>query len=336
MLEPPNLPDETIIAALRERYGLAVTEIAFLPIGNDASAWVYRVNATDGDVYFLKVRKGSLNEPGLLVPRTLHEQGVAHIIPPLPTAAGAVWTALGNFTLILYPFIEGEAAVYAGMEEQHWIAYGAVLRQTHAAVLPPNLTRKMRVETFTPGWIDVVRALGEQMGRRVFADPIEEELAAFWLARRAEIETLVERAEALGQRLRASAPPLVLCHADIHTWNLLIDTGGKLWVVDWDETVLAPKERDLMFVVGGIGRDLVHPHEEAWFFEGYGPVDVDALALAYYRYARAVEDIGSFAEEVFSMEDVGVETKRAAMEFFMLQFEPGNIVSLAHAADIGL
>jgi spectinomycin phosphotransferase len=222
------------------------------------------------------------------------------------------------------------------MEERHWIAYGALLRQIHAAVLPPNLTRQMRVETFRPGWIDVVRELGEQMGRRVFADPIEEELAAFWLARRAEIGTLVERAEVLGQRLRASAPPLVLCHADIHTWNLLLDTEGKLWVVDWDETVLAPKERDLMFVVGGIGRNLVKPHEEAWFFEGYGPADVDALALAYYRYARAVEDIGSFAEEVFLMEDVGAETKRAAMRLFILQFEPGNIVSLAHAADIGL
>jgi hypothetical protein len=49
-----------------------------------------------------------------------------------------------------------------------------------------------------------------------------------------------------------------------------------------------------------------------------------------------VEDIGAFAEEVFLMEDVGAETKRAAMEFFMLQFEPGNIVSLAHAADVGL
>jgi spectinomycin phosphotransferase len=336
MLEPPNLPNERIIAALRERYGLAVTEIAFLPIGNDASAWVFRVNAADGAVYFLKVRKGSLNEPGLLVPRTLHEQGVAHIIPPLPTTAQTVWTTLGEFALILYPFIEGEAAVYAGMEERHWNAYGAVLRQIHATVLPPNLTRQMRVETFTPGWIEVVRELEEQMATRVFADPIEEELAAFWLARRAEIGTLVERAEVLGQRLRASAPPLVLCHADIHTWNLLIDTGGKLWVVDWDETVLAPKERDLMFVVGGIGRDLVRPHEEAWFFQGYGPAAVDALALAYYRHARAVEDIGSFAEEVFLMEDVGAETKRAAMKLFMLQFEPGNIVSLAHAADIGL
>lgn len=30
-----------------------------------------------------------------------------------------------------------------------------------------------------------------------------------------------------------------------------------MWIVDWDEVILAPKECDLMFVVGGIGRGSV-------------------------------------------------------------------------------
>ena len=51
--------------------------------------------------------------------------------------------------------------------------------------------------------------------------------------------------------------PLVLCHADLHAWNVLLDTDRQLWLVDWDETILAPKERDLMFVVGGIGNDVM-------------------------------------------------------------------------------
>jgi spectinomycin phosphotransferase len=44
----------------------------------------------------------------------------------------------------------------------------------------------------------------------------------------------------------------VLCHADLHTWNVLVDGDGRLWLVDWDEAILAPRERDLMFLVGGI------------------------------------------------------------------------------------
>ena len=49
-----------------------------------------------------------------------------------------------------------------------------------------------------------------------------------------------------------------------------------------------------MFAIGGISSALVSPHEEAAFLAGYGPVTVDQLVLAYYRYVWAVGDIGSY------------------------------------------
>jgi len=106
-----------------------------------------------------------------------------------------------------------------------------------------------------------------------------------------------------------------------------------VWIVDWDETVLAPRERDLMFVIGGIIGGLVGPRQEELFFQGYGETSVDPLALAYYRYARAVEDIGAYGEEVFFRPDLGPVSKRAAVEGCMSLFTPGSIVSLAFASD---
>ena len=68
MREPPaNLSDDTLRTALRDRYGLAVAEFAFLPLGHDSSAWVYRVRTADAVEYFLKVRAGAVNEAGLHV-----------------------------------------------------------------------------------------------------------------------------------------------------------------------------------------------------------------------------------------------------------------------------
>jgi spectinomycin phosphotransferase len=98
--------------------------------------------------------------------------------------------------------------------------------------------------------------------------------------------------------------------------------------VDWDETVLAPKERDLMFVIGGISKQLVKPEGETAFLQGYGSTLVDALALAYYRYAWAVDDIGSFAEQVLMPEE-NEANKRYALELFQKLFDAGNIVSIA-------
>ena len=82
-----------------------------------------------------------------------------------------------------------------------------------------------------------------------------------------------------------SSPPKgsrqVLCHGDLHAWNVLVVSDNHLWIVDWDEAVLAPRERDLMFVVGGIGHGLVRPHDTERFLQGYGETGIDPRLLAY-------------------------------------------------------
>src|SRR5687768_11079066 len=82
MLEKPNLPDSQIIASLRAAYGIPAAEIEFLPLGNDSSAWVYRVTADKGANFFLKVKKGAIFEPSVLIPRYLNSQGIQQVVAP--------------------------------------------------------------------------------------------------------------------------------------------------------------------------------------------------------------------------------------------------------------
>ena len=333
MLEPPELADHTIIDCLRSQYGLAVADLAFLPLGHDSSAWVYHVQTDAGGSYFLKVRTSVANEPSLLVPRYLQDHGVAHAVAPLPATSRQLWAAAGDFALILYPFIDGTTGMEHGMSDAQWIDYGASLRQIHTTVIAPDLARIMRHELFVPEWAAMVKRLDAHISTRTFDDPAMGELATFWQERRDEIRALASRAEELGQRLAPMALPFVICHADIHTNNVLLDTEQQAWIVDWDETILAPKERDLMFVVGGISSELVGPREEELFFQGYGSTTVDPLALAYYRHAWAVGDIGSFGEEIFFRPDLGAKTRHRAVRLFLGLFQPGEIVALAHASD---
>jgi spectinomycin phosphotransferase len=333
MREPPsNLTDEMILAYLRDQYGLAVTNLAFLPLGHDSSAWVYRIQTDDGAPYFLKVRTSIANQPSLLVPRYLQDLGVANVVAPLPTLTHALWATTEDYALILYPFIAGVTGMEQGMLPQQWIDYGKTLRQIHDTPVAPELTQHMRRETFTPGGADMVRKLDAYIGEQHHDGPAAQTIATFWQARRTEIHTLLNRAEELGRRLAQAPPPFLLCHADIHTNNVLLDTEQKVWIVDWDETVLAPKERDLMFVVGGISAELVGPREEALFFEGYGQTTIDPLALAYYRYAWALGDIGDFGAQVFFRPDLGAVTKHEAVRYFTGLFQPGEIVAIAFAS----
>jgi spectinomycin phosphotransferase len=334
MLEPPaDLDPATLHTGLRDAYGLAVADLAFLPLGHDGAAWVYRVRTTDGGDYFLKVRRRIVNESGLVVPRALHDLGLNRVVAPLPTATGAPWAGVAGWALILYPFIEGATGMTGGMTERQWVAYGALLRQIHDAPVAPGMARVMGRESFVPAGLDTIERLDAHLGTGATDEPGERALASFWRAHRAEIRHLAARAAELGRDLARTAPPFVICHADIHTNNVLVDTDGRVWFVDWDETLLAPPVRDLMFVIGGIGAGLVSPREEALFFQGYGAATVAPGALAYYRHAWATSDIAAHGEQVCFRPDLGPATRAEGVERFISLFAPGNIVALARAAD---
>jgi spectinomycin phosphotransferase len=329
MLEKPELADETIVARLRESYGLPVAAVEFLPIGNDASAWVYRVRVRAEASYFLKLKRGRPATASLLVPRYLNDSGIAQVVAPILTASRAPWAELGDFTLLLYPFIDGRSGMQIGLSQRQWQALGAIVRQIHAARLPPKLRAAVCKETFTPKWSGVVNQLHRRIAGREHDDRSARELAAFWGEKRAAIGAIVERTEALGRALQRAPPALVLCHADIHTANVLVDARQRLWIVDWDETLLAPKERDLMFVFdGGVGARA----QEA-FFRGYGTAAADPVALAYYRYEWVVQEIGDYGQRVFLAQGLGEETRADAVKGFVGLFQPGDVVDAALAAE---
>ncbi len=333
MLEPPALSEAELLNALRDGYGLSAAAVTFLPLGQDSSAWVYRVESTDGRNYFLKLRSDEINQAGLAVPRYLHEHGATQVAAPLHTLSAALSHPFDGFSLILYPFIHGAQPLASGGPAQPWQAFGRLLRQIHTTTLPDELARLVQRDRFTPTSNDLVALLDTHVRAGGLVDPLARELAAFWRERQAAIRALLARAEALGQLLRQAAPrALVLCHADPHDDNVLVDDQDQLWLVDWDEIGLSLKERDLMFVIGGLTPDWGTPADTARFFEGYGAAEVDPLALAYYRADWAVQDIGDFARRVFAMPEAGLETKREAVAFFKGLFEPGYIVDLAFSS----
>ncbi len=331
MHDPPKLSEAEIIAALREHYGIAVRELAFLPGGADTASFVYRADDEAGQAHFVKLRAAARFSPrSLAVPHYLAQRGVPHLLAPRASRGGAPWAELGAYMLTVYPLLEARMAADAGLSQAQWRKLGAAVRQIHDSPLPPELRRILPTERFTPWRRGQLDSLDDAVAQ---ADPAARELVECWQARRDEIRALVARCDELAAEMRRAELPLALCHADMHTWNTLVGADGALWLVDWDETMLAPKERDLMFVIGGIGRDLVRPHETAAFLAGYGAAAIDARALTYYRYAWAVQDLAAYAEEALLTPDASPEARRDAAKSFVAQLAKGNIVDIARESD---
>jgi spectinomycin phosphotransferase len=332
MLEKPDLPDEKLISCLRDEYGISVAHISFLPLGNDVNTAVYRVVADDGTPYFLKLRRGAFDEAIVAIPRFLSDRGVRQIIAPIETRAGRLWTRVDAFAVIVSPFVQGHNGFAAPLSACHWNQLGAALKGLHTAVIPPSLGGRIPRERYAPHWRDRVRMFQARIADTVFPEPTAAKLAAFLHSRRDEIAVLVERAEALGGALQPRSLDQVLCHADIHAANVLIDEADALYIVDWDTMIFAPKERDLMFIGGGVGGTWNSAQEEALFYRGYGPTDIDVMALAYYRYERIVEDIAEVCERLLLTDEGGADRERA-LQKFPNQFLPNNVVAIAYATD---
>jgi spectinomycin phosphotransferase len=332
MREPPVLAEARIVTALRASFGIRVAALAFLPIGNDPASWAYRVEAVQGPACFLKVRAGAGPMPGAAVPGHLRRHGVPNVLAPLATSAGAAYVRVDGFALALYPLLDARSGADGGLSPAQWRQLGAAVRQLHAVPPTAELTGMVGREAFRPSRRELVADL-EALVAADPADPLAAALARSWRARQEVIGALVERADLLGRELARASFPLVLCHADLHTRNVLVDADQRLWLVDWDEAVLAPRERDLMFVVGGgIGHGMVRPGDTEHFLQGYGEASVDPRLLAYYRCAWAVQDVATCAEQVLITPGLGEVTRRAAVEGFDDLFAPGNIVDLARAS----
>jgi len=326
MIEKPDIKDERIIIALHDNYSIQVSDIEFLPIGNDSSAFSYHVEAKDGNSYFLKIRKEISNQAGLFVPRYLKDNGVEQVIAPLPTQTQELSVQMDGFALILYPFIMGNEAMKVGMTDAQWTEFGSTLKQIHSTELTTYILQYVKRESFIPKWSSITKELNKQVNTLNYDDPYQKQLAIFWKENNETIRTLVERTEFLGKRLQQADLEFVLCHADIHTANILINEEQAMFIVDWDDALLAPKERDLMFVVG---EDTVETSEEHFFFNGYGGIDINPLALAYYGYEWCVQEIGDFGERVFLMKDAGENTKKNSVEGFMKLFSQGDVIEAA-------
>ena len=333
MLEKPDLEDGKIIACLQDEYSIAINQITFLPLGADLNTAVYRAVAKDQTPYFVKLRSGAFNEIVVALPKFLSDLGIQKIIAPLPTKTGQLWASLETFKLILYPFIEGHNGYEVNLSDRHWRDFGTALKRIHTAIIPPALKLIIDRETYNPKWRETVKRFMIQVKDGVYVDSVAEKLAAFLMVKRVEILDLAMRAERLALVLQDRPPEFILCHSDIHAGNILIDNNYNLYIIDWDNPILAPKERDLMFIGGSQGFIGHTPQEEeTLFYQGYGQTQIDPSALAYYRYERIIVDIAIFCEQIFLTPEGG-EDREQAFRYLVSNFLPGNTIEIAYRSD---
>jgi spectinomycin phosphotransferase len=311
MLVEPDLDRTALAGALQRHYGLVASAVRFLPVGE--TAWCYQVTDEYGGRWFLKLARPGAIEPAraefaLQLGHALAELGLP-VPRPQATQGGAWWCWLGGLRLALFAFIDGQP-----LSDQDLSAAGLTQRVAGLAAAIHGATGSLAVpapftETFEVEADGLRRCLAELEAGAGDADGLVAEARALVWPQRMVLLGMQQRVQALADAVRSQPRELVLCHGDLRGDNLLGDRAGRVWAVDWDGAVLAPRERDLVLFTG---------RGFAAFLAGYQRaadrgIDLDADLLAFLLLRRNLDDLVDWLGSVLTR-DRPVQQRRADLD----------------------
>ncbi|HGK6642580.1 TPA: aminoglycoside O-phosphotransferase APH(9)-Ia [Legionella pneumophila] len=327
-----NIPDQKLIKLLKVYYGIDIHAVQLIVGGADMNAFGYKADS-ESNSYFVKLKYGHHDEINLSIIRLLYDSGIKEIIFPIYTRDTKLFQQIDHFKIIVYPFIDAPNGFTQNLTEKQWQQLGKVLRQIHETSVPTAIQQRLRKETYSPKWREMVRSFYNKIGFDDSDDQITADFKSFFNQKIDSIHRLVDSSEELSQKIQPDLDKYVLCHSDVHAGNVLVVNEESIYIIDWDEPMLAPKERDLMFIGGGIGNVWNKHHEIDYFYEGYGKTNVDKIILSYYRHERIVEDIAVYGQDLLSR-DQNDESRLESFKHFKSMFDPNNVVEIALSSDL--
>ena len=325
------ITEQQIISLLKVHYGVDILATQPLTGSADANALVYKAE-TSSNAFFVKFKYGHQHEVNFSVINLLHELGIKEVIFPILSCEGKLFQQLDDFKIIVYPFIQAPNGFTQDLSKENWKQLGNALRKVHETSVPTSIQQHLKKESYSAKWRELVKSFYNRIEPEISDDKITIDFKTFFKKNINVISQVVNTAEKLSKTIQPDLDKYVLCHSDIHAGNILVSSQEFIYIIDWDEPMLAPKERDLMFIGGGVGNVWNKLQEIPYFYEGYGKVNIDITMLSYYRYERIVVDIAEFGQDLLS-HDQSNESRLEMLKHFKSQFEPNGVIDIAFATN---
>ena len=267
---PPALPVPLpeLIHLLSVHYGTDAKEIVPLALDHAPASLTALVKTNPGQTFFLKFKR-EIVPASLSIPSLLHARSIP-VLAPVPTLSHKLSVQTGDFFLLLYPFLNARPVDHCSLTAAQWRDLGLSLRRIHETPLSAPLLAAIPHVTFVPWGELFVSECKEAFVHR------EEALWTLWRTHERLIQDFYSYTWQLGQAASLAAPAFHLCHNDFHSDNVLLDPStGDLTIIDWDNPIWGPRERDLLFIA---------PEDRPAFEVGYGPLD-EIPEVARYVHA---------------------------------------------------
>jgi spectinomycin phosphotransferase len=273
-------------AALESGYGLRDVTLAPAPRGFVAETYI--VTAGEGR-YFAKLvtisRYSENIEASLPALLEMRQQGIDAISYPIPARDGQLSMVVDGRLLVLFNYIDGQWTF-----DYPFADYVRLLAQVHA--MTGRITRPPAHEDFALAFRDDLLRHLETVWTGAFTHPVEREVQTLMHGERDRLRRDFATMESLMREMQQAGHERVLTHGD-GGGNILMDARGKIYLIDWDDLLLAPRERDTWFYADS--EEFLSLYRE--YFPGY---TVNQRVCAYYLYRRFFDDLEGFLDKIFA------------------------------------
>ena len=276
---------ERLQQLLEHSYPMTVRSLALGPRQFVAETFVVR--AAQDERYFVK-RFPADRLPrhalaSLPVLRALYGAGFRQINVPLPTRTGDLFAHGDDGVVVVFNYIDAPQTFEYDMRALGSLIAG-LHQQTGQIGMP--MSREPFAPPYAAEWYESVR----RATRLLAPEPVLAGLQQILETYGAELERDWDAFERVAAMCRAAGMRYVITHGDA-PGNVLQDRAGTIYLVDWDEILLAPAERDTWFLLDN--PDFMAGYRS--IFAGYVPND---LAYRFYLLNRYFEDWLGFVKEI--------------------------------------
>jgi spectinomycin phosphotransferase len=291
---PPHVSEDDVIEQVWAHWLPAVERLTHLPVG--FGAWHWQAWAGGRPALFVTLDQLGTHhtarslEDAYRAAAALAAADLEFVLANRPTLLGRCTVPLGEDLLSVTPWVDGESGDGPLPDEEAAKSTAEMLRRLHERPAPPTL----------PRWRPLVHAS--------FATRLQERTSHPWAsgpyADRARI-ALREHMHRIATwttdylELAAATDPTtwVPTHGEPHTRNQLWTAGGPR-LVDWESCRLAPRERDLKYLVE----------------QGWGHLcEADPQLVDLFDLEWRLDEISQYADR-FEALHTGTESDQVAIE----------------------
>jgi Ser/Thr protein kinase RdoA (MazF antagonist) len=252
-----TLDKQNMVQAIKDGYGIEITNLEFLLRGFGGDC--FRANSTGGTCYFLKLHDPVANQMTAASSRAfylplmhqLHTKEILTQIPhPMPTKDGGLSLRIGSNELVITNFIEGGLVGFDGLPEPILARLAEMVGVLHRS------TAELEFEfPFINGFEivfekDLLRSFDTLSRLPEDITPGQKSLRDIILPRKEQIIADLGILKELQSFARNTCKTKVICHTDLHGGNLMTDEDGTLYILDWENAMIAPPEHDIFFLLG--------------------------------------------------------------------------------------